>query len=579
MLVALCVTGTALWLLHSEAWDLGRRSPVLNFDSAQYAVAARELAQHGRLATTFAVPLELARHGAPPWPLAVVQPGLVLAEAAILKLAPERLVIAGRNLANWQRPDEREWLLLALPFTCFLLIACVLGLAVVKLLRSHAPALDPWSVALAGLLCGLVFLLDPESQHFATGGFTEMPFTYGLVVAFAMLALGAPPKRPFLFGLVLGLAGLFRGNMLWLAPAFALAAAWLADPGRRARVFALSLAGYALVLAPWWLYKWREFGSPAWDLSTLALWEGVEGRNWFTLVHDTAMPGVPHGSEAARLLAEKFGRNARDLALMTLPGLRGVWLGALAVIAFMGAVPRRLRAVAMVALAAFALNLVVASLGVPHLRYLYPARIVADVAGALAALALAWRLPRLGFSPAATRTLLAAIVALTLLWGALQTARGNREAEVASRERGLPGTLSLLQLAVVMNREIPAGEPVMSNLGPNLAWHARRPVIHLALSPDDLAACRRLQNFDHVLLAFRDPSRAWPGWRDLVAQPLEAVHRPEWNVRHTRVFATSDGFTVIWLDLGPREPGLAAAYGTSTARLRHVPPPALTSTR
>ena len=572
MLIGLCVTGTVLWTLHAESWDLGRRSPVLNFDSAQYAVAARELAVHGRLATTFAVPLELVRHGAPPWPLAVVQPGLVLAEAAIFKLAPERLMLAGREVARWQRPDEREWLLLSLPFTCFLLIPCVIALAVLKLLRSHAPSLSPWLAASAGLLCGLVFVLDPEAQHFATGGFTEMPFTCGLVVSFAMLALGVPPKRPFIFGLVLGITGLFRGNMLWLAPAFALAAASLAPPERRLRVAALCLAGYALPLAPWWYYKWRTFGSPAWDLSALALWEGVEGRNWFTLVHDTAMPAVPHGAEAARLLAAKLARNALDLSLMILPGLRAVWLGALLVIPFSRSIPKRLRVTAIVALVALALNLIVASLGVPHLRYLFPARIVADVAGALALLTLASRLPRFGFSPVAARTVLAALAAATVLWGSLQTARGNQEAAATSRERGLPGTLSLLQLAVIMNREIPAGIPVMSNLGPNLAWHARRPVIHLALSPDDIAACRRLQDFGHVLLVFRDPMKAWPGWRDLMAHPTEAIHRPEWNVRRSRVFETSDGFTVIWLDLGPREPGLAALPACSlSAPIRSAP--------
>src|SRR5205823_6270241 len=92
-LVVLVVIGitAALWIVHARAWDLGGRSPVLSYDTSQYALAARELATHGRLATTFALPLELTRHSRPPWPLAVVQPGLVLAEAAVFRLVPPEL--------------------------------------------------------------------------------------------------------------------------------------------------------------------------------------------------------------------------------------------------------------------------------------------------------------------------------------------------------------------------------------------------------------------------------------------------------------------------------------------------------
>ena len=81
MLSILLAAGCSLWLLHAESWSLGRRSPVLSYDTAQYALAARELARHGRLATTYALPLELARHPEPPWPLALIQPGLVILEA------------------------------------------------------------------------------------------------------------------------------------------------------------------------------------------------------------------------------------------------------------------------------------------------------------------------------------------------------------------------------------------------------------------------------------------------------------------------------------------------------------------
>src|SRR5689334_22853337 len=61
-LVLVLVIGTGLWYLHAIAWDLGGRSPILSYDSAQYALAARELSWHGRLATPFALPADLAKH-------------------------------------------------------------------------------------------------------------------------------------------------------------------------------------------------------------------------------------------------------------------------------------------------------------------------------------------------------------------------------------------------------------------------------------------------------------------------------------------------------------------------------------
>ena len=85
MAVALAVAACAAWLIHADAWDLGGRSPVLSYDAAQYALAGRELAEHGRLATPFALPAELALHAHPPWPLSLVQPGLVMAEAAVFR--------------------------------------------------------------------------------------------------------------------------------------------------------------------------------------------------------------------------------------------------------------------------------------------------------------------------------------------------------------------------------------------------------------------------------------------------------------------------------------------------------------
>ena len=104
----------------------------------------------------------------------------------------------------------------------------------------------------------------------------------------------------------------------------------------------------------------------------------------------------------------------------------------------------------------------------------------------------------------------------------------------------------------------PPGEPLMSNLGPSLAWVARRPIIHLALTPGDVDACRRLVDFRHVVTVFRDPAHAWTGWTEAVRRPGEAPHNRDWNIVAARSYATDDGFTVVWFDLGVLPASLAA---------------------
>jgi hypothetical protein len=167
--------------------------------------------------------------------------------------------------------------------------------------------------------------------------------------------------------------------------------------------------------------------------------------------------------------------------------------------------------------------------------------------------------PASALSAPMARVVRIGVAALALSWGGWQTVAGNAEARSSSATRGVPSTHTMLQIAVLMNREIAAGEAVMSNLGPALAWHARRPVVHLALAPDDLEACRRRLDFRHVLLVFRDPEHAWGEWSAVVARPLEAKNRPELNIQRVRRFNSADGFNLVWLEMGPLGPGLASA--------------------
>jgi len=556
MFVVLSAAGSLLWQQHARAWDLGRRSPVLSYDSSQYAVAARELAIHGRFATLFALPLELARHPAAPWPLALVQPGLVICEAALIALTPARTRVIEGRAREILRPDQLEWTVLVTPYVSFMLIAIGLGLGTSHILRRYHPQVSPVRRAIAGTVVGLAFLLDPEAQHFAVGGFTELPFTLGLVGASAALALGIGVRVPLLFGLALGVAGAFRGTMLWLAPAFAIGNTLSADPGERRRVLVRTLIGYVIPLTPWWLYKWHAFGTPAWDLSALSVWDGVQGRTWFSLFHTPDVPDLPHGGAAASLLAQKLFRNLPGVLLSLAIGVRPLLMGGLALwLGLAREAPRALRLAAGTLFVLMGVNILATAISVPQLRYLFPVRVIMDAAGVLALWGLIARSS--APSPAMRRTLPVLLAATVLVWGVTATRLGDEEAHQASMERGTPSTLSLLQIAALMSREIPAGEPVMSNLGPALSWESHRPVIHLVVSPDQITACRRRADFRNVLLVFRDAGTAWPEWTSVVAHPVDALHRVEWNVRTVRRYDTADGFMVIWLVLGPLGPELA----------------------
>lgn len=547
-LVLVLVIGTGLWYLHAIAWDLGGRSPILSYDSAQYALAAREFSWRGRLATPYALPVDLAWHDRSPWPLSVLQPGLVLVEAFLFKVVPW----FGGRVAS----DPRAWLTLIPVFVSYLMLGAGAMLGMRHLISRHLPDASRAVKIAAPLTVGLMVLLDPEAQHFAVTGLTELPFTVLVLLALLGLARGAGADTPFIFGLVLGVGGLFRANMLWLAPLFALGAAWSAPADRRLRTLARVLAGYALVLAPWWIYKWRMFGSPAWDLTRYAVWDGVEARSWFQLYHRAEVPDVPAGGEALRLLAIKLRDNLGKLGPALLQGPRGLWLGAL--VAWLWTRPRPEHAAAgAVALAGVIVNLLAACVSIPWLRYIFPSRVLVEVAGLVALWALLRRMPSV--TPRMRMTLSAIAAVLALAWGVWLTLLAQGEARATSRERGVPSSRTLTALSVALNGTLKPNETVMSNLGPALAWQTNHPVIHLAYSPADVPACRRRHDFRHILLVFRSSERAWPYWQETVEHAGTAATLDGLHAVQERRYTTPDGFQVVWLELGALPPALAAA--------------------
>ena len=571
-LVLVLVTGAALWFAHAQSWDLGGRSPILSYESAQVALAARELAWHGKVGTPYALPIDLVSHAHPPWPLSAVQPGMMFAEALILKLVPARGITAGS--------DSRAWLTLVLPFVCYLAFGAFTVLAARYVLARHAGEAPRWVRTGAPATLGLAAMLDAQAQHFALSGVGELPATVLLLLAFLGLAIGAGSTLPLTLGILLGVSGLFRANALWLAPAFALATAWSAPAERRFRCGALVLAGYALPLAPWWIYKWQAFGSPAWDVAWFELWDHVQDRSWFELLHRAEIPELPRGFKALGLLAAKSASNLAQLVPPLLAGPRGLWLGALVCWPFTrssGDVSSRpLVAAAVVACVGLGLDTLAASASSPLLREVFPTRVLAELAGMLALWSLLGRIPGSSVRTRGAACVLAALLALG--WGTWMSHVAQVESRALSLERGLPTSRSLTALSARLNSVMVPGETLMSNLGPALAWQTTPPVIHLAYSPADIASCRARHDFRHVLLVFRSAERAWAPWQEIVERPGAAGTHAELGVRGERRFTTADGFVVVWLELGPRQPQVAldrpATRRTSAGpllRWRHSP--------
>jgi hypothetical protein len=92
-------------------------------------------------------------------------------------------------------------------------------------------------------------------------------------------------------------------------------------------------------------------------------------------------------------------------------------------------------------------------------------------------------------------------------------------------------------------------------------------VIHLAFTPSDVPACRRRHDFRHIVLAFRSSERAWDHWQAIVEREGEAQLDADLSVAREIRYQTSDGFTVVWLQLAALPPAYAALPPRTTARI------------
>jgi hypothetical protein len=263
---------------------------------------------------------------------------------------------------------------------------------------------------------------------------------------------------------------------------------------------------------------------------------------------------------ALGLLGSKAWHNLGRLVPPMLMGPSGLWLGALVCWPFTqdprgDARVRPLVAAAVVLVVGLAIDTLTVSAGTPFLRYLFPTRALAGLAGLLALWSMLTRLSSVSVRTRDVACVLAAL--LSIGWGAWTTRLAQDESRTSSLERGVPSSRTLTALSVTLSSVLTPGETLMSNLGPALAWQTHHPVIGLASSPADVAACRARHDFHHLVLVFRSAERAWAPWQEIVERPGAAATHPELGLRHERRYTTVDGFSVVWLELGPLQPQMA----------------------
>lgn len=467
------------------------------FDSAEYALAGRQLAETGRLATPFVHSSALSVLHGPPFPLLVGHPLVPLLDALLFRV-------------GGARPD-----LTLLPSIAAFVITCMLAATLAMRLGGSR---------IAAFAAACAFALSPWALRLGGEGLSEMPFTM-LVTAALVLLWDLPERpRPFRLGLLLGLAHLARPVLVPMLPVWIAGIVLAAPAGTRGRNLLGALAGFLPAAASLALYKWVEIGSPLADVSGYLLLVGLAPEFVVQRLNRMvpALSPWPYLRQHPWALAHKAWGNLGPEAYTMLVRI-GKPLGALAAFRFVTPGARREGAFRVTVAGGIALLLLLSAVTVPDARMAFP------FVPALAAMGcdeLVRLLAGRGFPRAATALGCAALVAFVSVVPLLRDWRdaraGNdgwrrsyREAEWLSLTRELAPLL-------------PDSGVVACDAAPWIAWYDRRPATLTPLEPAMLDTMRRhipvtavvvtnewviRQPGDEVWQRLFDGTEDLPGWR------------------------------------------------------------------
>ncbi len=484
-MAGLVLFAATVWSFHAW-WTIARVGRAwFSYDSAQYALAARDLAQTGRLTTPYAYIGTLREGSGPPYPLLAGHPLLPVLQAPLFAVL-----------------GPRPWVSLVPVVLCHLLTVSLAALLVVEC---------GGGIALAAVV-GAALAGTPALLGNASDGLSELPFTAAWMATLLVLAGFRRAPRAWAVGALLGLAHLARPMVVPTLPLWLAAAAWASPPGTRWRGVTQVLAGFAPFAVALLLYKWSATGNAFADVGGIMLLTGLAPE---FAPHDVAR--LLHPPDALGWIRAHPGafvaKLSRNLPAMSLEALR---LGGWAVgcgFAWFVLRPARdgLGPVRLVAGASLAAIAGLAAVTLPRAHYLFPMLPVAVALGALA-------LQRAGRAARLPSVIVLALVAGLLAWSSWRPLvlgwRALREpprAASAFNEREVAG------LGAILHRRLPAGTRVASDMAPWVSWYTRHPSVNLPLRTQDLNELRDRHGIGAVVL-----TNEWlvslPGneaWRDV----------------------------------------------------------------
>jgi 4-amino-4-deoxy-L-arabinose transferase-like glycosyltransferase len=459
--LALAVFAIAVLMVHLELTVRRPDRAIFTFDSAEYAVAGRELVRTGRLATPFAYAAHLRPGDRPPFPMVVGHPLVPLLDAAAFLLGAARPALT-----------------LVPPAVAFLV---TVFLTAVLARRSSS------SVA-AGVCAGGAFAMAPTALRYAGEGLSEMPFAALWAGAFLLLRDPGGRRRSFLLGVLLGLAHLTRPVACPTLPVWLVAAAALAPRGKRIGAVVAVLAGFLPFAAGLCLYKWAAAGDAFLDPAGTMLLLQLSPE--FTMARLNTGLGNPvplaHLLAHPAALAHKLVRFAPAMAVAAASS-GGRLLGVLFVIRLLALVwDRRERRFLLAVLGIMACLVVLASLTVPYPRVFFP-MMPAVVALGIAEVHRLTRALRLGTRAAAITCVIVGV------WAVGRPLAGIWGAAVARPEFG-PGAFTEAEwrgLGERLAQRIPRGTTVLSDAAPWIAWYADRAAVTTPFRPEEVAEVGR----------------------------------------------------------------------------------------
>jgi len=464
---------------------------LFTFDSAEYAIAGRQLRHTGVLATPFVHPAVLGRLPGPPFPLVTGHPLTPMLDALAFTLVG----------------DEASGTLVP-PGLCFI---ALVGLAVAFVRRTTGePAV--------ALLAGAGVALSPLMLHDASEGLSELPFAVAWTGALLLLWDLPNARRGGALGLCLGVAHLARPVIAPLLPVWLAVVAAQSPAGTRLRAVLWTLAGFAPFALALLAYKWSSTGSPFTESGAHLLL--VDLAPGWSVGRLNCMPDPPNAwawlaAHPGALLA-KLVREAPRMAWASV--MRdGAPVGLLALSYLFTPIERGERAFRLGVLALIATLVLLVSLTVPNPRYFDP------LVPGLWALALteAWRIARgarLGHR--AAFALGAVIVVVCALWPTLRQWRDT--VRTNARDRGVFAEHEWRSFGRVLREQLGPGL-VVSDVAPWVSWYAGAPTVLLPNTPAEFAVLERRIPVATVVL-----SNEW-----VIAQPGSEAWRAVFEDRAT----------------------------------------------